>query len=516
MKKKLLVAVLAILMLGAFAACSITQVSAMAFSVAPASYYKVDDSVDAGQFTVQVDMEDGSSREFALTNSLLTVQGLVDGKLDTSTAGQKTLRISYRGFSFTFTYTVLGGGAMLPAWTSSAATAAEMVEGKAYTGTFSATTAVTVDTAEELAGFMVLCNGLGETYTGTLTLAANIDLGGNQWVPIKNFGGTFNGNNYTVSNLTIINTNNQVNMENQGLFGEVSDSATFQNVTLDGFYIEETNNQAMTSKNYGALIGAVGNVPSIEVTVDNVTVTNATLKGTARLGGIIGYVYSNSQVVKVSNCYVQGSFTSINPVTVTTEDGEGDKVGGIIGQANGQNQTITNCTVLVQLAGTRDIGGIVGFLNNGTVSGCTVLNGSTLRASVAGGMLITKGTRNVGGIIGSVQGIATLGEENEVEDGVIMETNSMYDYSNHSTLFGGFRAAGCVFYRDMCYSLTKNAENNNYAVFTEATEDRPADASRYNTSENKTTEAIEAFMKAQTKAQTELNSAYSQAEVVEG
>ena len=507
MKKKLLVAVLAILMLGAFAACSITQVSAMAFSVAPnATYEKTDTpSVAASQFKVQVDMEDGSSREFALDNSLLTVQGLVNGCLDTTTVGQKTLRVSYRGFSFTFTYTVLGEGTTLTPWT----------DGLTVQEDYDPAENVSIGTAEGLAQFMVNCNAKG--FTATLTLTANIDLGGKQWVPIENFGGTFEGGNYTVSNLTIINTDNTEKLENQGLFGAISATSTFRNVTLDNFYIEETNNQAMTSKNYGALIGTVTNTGDLTVTVENVTVTNAVIKGTARLAGIIGYVFdsSHNQVVSVSNCYVQGSFTSINPVTVTTEDGEGDKVGGIIGQANGKKQTITDCTVLVQLAGTRDIGGIVGYLNNGTISGCTVLDGSALRASVAGGMLITKGTRNVGGIIGSVQGEATLGEGNEVEDGVIMETNSMYDYSNHSTLFGGFRAAGCVFYGGKCYSLTKNAENNNYAVFSE-TEERPADTSRYNTSENKTTEAIEAFMKAQTKAQTELNSAYSQAEVVEG
>ena len=455
MKKKLLVAVLAILMLGAFAACSITQVSAMAFSVAPnATYEKTDTpSVAASQFKVQVDMEDGSSREFALDNSLLTVQGLVNGCLDTTTVGQKTLRVSYRGFSFTFTYTVLGEGTMLTPWTSSAATAEEMVTGEAYTGTFSPTTDVTVDTAEELAGFMVLCNDLGETYKGTLTLTANIDLGGKQWVPIENFGGTFEGGNYTVSNLTIINTDNTEKLENQGLFGEVDNAAKFSDVTLDGFYIEETNNQAMTSKNYGALIGHIKFSTDVDIEISNITVTNATLKGTARLGGIVGQSEGSNGSLSISDCYVQGSFTSINPVTVTTDDGEGDKVGGIIGQANGQDQTIENCRVLVQLAGTRDIGGIVGFLNNGTISGCTVLNGSTLRASVAGGMLMTKGTRNVGGIVGSVQGVYNVGADNTVEDGVVRETNNMYDYSNTGLLLGGFRATGYVVLGDTYYCL---------------------------------------------------------------
>ena len=504
MKKKLLVAVLAILMLGAFAACSITQVSAMAFSVAPnATYEKTDTpSVAASQFKVQVDMEDGSSREFALDNSLLTVQGLVNGCLDTTTVGQKTLRVSYRGFSFTFTYTVLGQGSSLSKWEDEGNYDADI----AFTFNNTEET-VTIQDAADLAGFAYKLNhqeGTAQTYTGTVTLAANIDLGGKQWVPIENFGGTFEGGNYTVSNLTIINTDNTEKLENQGLFGAISATSTFRNVTLDNFYIEETNNQAMTSKNYGALIGTVTNTGDLTVTVENVTVTNAVIKGTARLAGIIGYVFDSShkQVVSVSNCYVQGSFTSINPVTVTTEDGEGDKVGGIIGQANGKNQTITNCTVLVQLAGTRDIGGIVGYLNNGTISGCTVLNGSALRASVAGGMLMTKGTRNVGGIVGSVQGVYTVGEGNTVEDGVVRETNNMYDYSNTGLLLGGFRSTGYVVFGDSYYCLISGTTET--VEFATGTGTAPT---RWNTGSNKA-DNMGDFMTAQSAALTALEEDY--------
>ncbi len=493
MKKKLLVAVLAILMLGAFAACSITQVSAMAFSVAPASYYNVDDSVDAGQFTVQVDMEDGSSREFALTNSLLTVQGLVDGKLDTSTPGQKTLRISYRGFSFTFTYTVRGEE------TGETETWADFTEGVMVD---LETNDVKVGTPQQLAAFMVACNDLSSPYIGKLTLTANIDLGGKQWVPIENFGGTFEGGNYTISNLTIINTDNTEKLENQGLFGEVDNAAKFSDVTLDGFYIEETNNQAMTSKNYGALIGHIKFSTDVDIEISNITVTNATLKGTARLGGIVGQSEGSNGSLSISDCYVQGSFTSINPVTVTTDDGEGDKVGGIIGQANGQNQAIENCRVLVQLAGTRDIGGIVGFLNNGTVSGCTVLNGSALRASVAGGMLMTKGTRNVGGIVGSVQGVYTVGADNTVEDGVVRETNNMYDYSNTGLLLGGFRATGYVVLGDTYYCLISGTTET--VEFATGTGTAPT---RWTTNNNDA-DNMGDFMTAQNEAIAKLEEAY--------
>lgn len=73
------------------------------------------------------------------------------------------------------------------------------------------------------------CKGL------TFKLTANIDLKDvTNFAPIgtgnqKSFNGTFDGGNYTISNLTINlpNTNN-----NQGLFGYVNDEATIQNVKL--------------------------------------------------------------------------------------------------------------------------------------------------------------------------------------------------------------------------------------------------------------------------------------------
>lgn len=496
MKKKLVVALLAILMLGAFAACSLTQVTAMAFSVAPASTYTLNDEVYAKDFTVQVDLDNGTSRELALNDAVLTVQGLVDGKLDTSTVGQKTLRISYRGFSFTFTYTVYDPTAEATTWEEGLEP--QTLEDK-----------ITVESAKDLAQFMVSCNSLTTNYTGTVTLAANIDLSGKQWVPINHFGGTFDGAGYTISNLTILNTNNTEKMEVQGLFGLIQSqtAVVIENVTLDNVHIEETNAQAKESKNYGAVIGTIFSGGNIDITVRKVTVTNAFIKGTGRLGGIVGFFNESAATLRISECYVQGSITSINPVTVASDDGEGDKVGGIIGQAQALSGTkqvayIQNCNVLVQLAGTRDVGGIVGYLRQGEISGCKVLAGSELRASVPGGMLITKGSRNVGGIVGTVSGIFTLGENNEVQTGVTLETNGIYEYSNTGILFSGFRGQGKVSYNGTYYYL---AEEEGLPVFKTSTSD-PTNG-LYDTASNKG-EVIASFLTEQDKMVDALEEAY--------
>ena len=79
----------------------------------------------------------------------------------------------------------------------------------------------TIDTREELAGLAYLVSE-GNNFSGkTITLTNDIDLGGDEWIPIGNaktqFAGTFDGHEYTVSNLKISEQNEYV-----GLFGYVT------------------------------------------------------------------------------------------------------------------------------------------------------------------------------------------------------------------------------------------------------------------------------------------------------
>ncbi len=82
----------------------------------------------------------------------------------------------------------------------------------------------TINTAQGLVEFQEAVNG-GNDFTGkTVTLAADIDLTGTSWAPIGGtestpFSGTFDGAEYTISNL------------NNGLFGYIS-GATIKNLNL--------------------------------------------------------------------------------------------------------------------------------------------------------------------------------------------------------------------------------------------------------------------------------------------
>ena len=61
------------------------------------------------------------------------------------------------------------------------------------------------------------------------TLAADIDLTGNEWVPIQGYTGTFDGGGKTITGLTI----NQPSTNNVGLFASIEVEGTVKNLKLD-------------------------------------------------------------------------------------------------------------------------------------------------------------------------------------------------------------------------------------------------------------------------------------------
>ena len=107
---------------------------------------------------------------------------------------------------------------------------------------------ITITTAEQLAALAVSVND-GNNYSGvTIKLGADIDLSGHNWTPIgttssNSFSGTFDGDGKTISNLTV----NLPNNYNVGLFGH--SKGTIQNVTL--------TNATVQGKNFvGGLVGS--------------------------------------------------------------------------------------------------------------------------------------------------------------------------------------------------------------------------------------------------------------------
>ncbi len=195
-----------------------------------------------------------------------------------------------------------------------------------------------ISNADELVYFALSVNKFGKTYAGeTVKLTADIDLSGKQFAPIgqtgaTEFKGVFDGQNYTIKNMTINNTDESSDCSS-GLFG----------------WIESHNN----------------NNP---VTVKNVKFDNAKVTGNHNVAVVAGYVYGTIENCEVKNSTVIG----LN----ANDDANGDKVGaiaGYIGDARVNNNKVENCTI----SGNRDVGGIVGAIHTAVLS----FNNNTIKDS---------------------------------------------------------------------------------------------------------------------------------------
>ena len=198
------------------------------------------------------------------------------------------------------------------------------------------------------------------------TLAADIDLTGQDWTPIQGYAGTFDGGGKIITGLNI----NQPTGSNVGLFASIIEGGTVKNLTLD--------NVDITAKSYaGAVAGE--NRGTIENCSVSGNVTGNGLDSDSYVGGITGQnqgtitgCYSSATVegiVYVGG--VAGQNQGIITACYATGDVEGgsEYVGGVVGQNNAR-------AILIACYATGDVegggeyaGGVVGG-NSSTVTAC--------------------------------------------------------------------------------------------------------------------------------------------------
>jgi len=272
---------------------------------------------------------------------------------------------------------------------------------------------------------------------------ANIDasatsgwFSGSGWTPIgdatNNFTGSYNGQNHTISNLTI----NRPSTNYVGLFG-YANGATLSHLNLSGFTI--TGNMMV-----GALAGR-----SYESSVSYMT-TSGSVNGYISSGGLIGNAYSgsvtNSQnAASVSgNSYIGGVIGQSSGCSVTdcrnsgAVSGSGQYIGGLIGEHT--IETVNRCanTGTVTVSSTPSyIGGLIGGIglladvthsyNNGIVNGYRFTGGLAGRNDTGNiGNCYSTGTvsgySNVGGLVGQNGGII----DNCYSSGQVSATDSWY------------------------------------------------------------------------------------------
>ena len=196
------------------------------------------------------------------------------------------------------------------------------------------------------------------------------------------FTGSFDGKGYTISNLEL-----NITGDNIGLFGYVSMGGEIRNLN-----VETDANGVYGANNVGVIVGynegaltncsATGNVTATGICIgglvgrneDGGSLTNCYATGDVDAddfaGGLVG---KNEDGGSLTNCYATG-------------DVDADyNAGGLVGQ-NEDGGSLTNCSATGDANAIYDTGGLVGF-NDGFLTNCYATGNATASISFAGGLV---------------------------------------------------------------------------------------------------------------------------------
>ncbi len=211
----------------------------------------------------------------------------------------------------------------------------------------------------------------GWDISDTYNLMEDLDLTDyGSWDPIGNhspadFTGVFEGNNHSISNLTISG-----GADYRGLFGYITNTGNVSNLILTKVNITGGNYVGgLVGENFGTIsnchvtgAGAIDGMSNIGGLIGNnngnVSGASSFVNVTATAAGVGGLIGVNQSAAGISGCSASGTVT-----------GAFDNVGGLIGSNSG-GAALTNCTASgkVEGSGTRT-GGLIGY-NTGDVTDC--------------------------------------------------------------------------------------------------------------------------------------------------
>ena len=250
----------------------------------------------------------------------------------------------------------------------------------------------------------------------------------NGWQPVgvssSAFKGIFDGNNHTISGLTI----NRPSTENVGFFGYI-DAATIKNLTVKGnveggthvggicgaavtgtfsncHFIQKGNVAVKAKvKDAGGIIGYL----SAKLTMSNCSFNGDIQGSDGSYGGLVGccassVTLSNSQAkgnITAGGCvggligYADGTLDVASNAYNGKIIGTGLYTGGIVGYIYTKEQvSLQNCIATATVQGNDNVGGVVGGYQRMAL---TEASNGIDKCSFVGKL---KGTNNVGGILG--------------------------------------------------------------------------------------------------------------------
>jgi hypothetical protein len=240
-----------------------------------------------------------------------------------------------------------------------------------------------IDTAQQLKDVIYAMNLDSGVYNDSFILTSDIDLSGfvnlniGSTTASREFAGSFDGGNHTISNVTISSPLSYV-----GLFGKTS-GATISNLNITV--------TAVSGVNYvGALIGHAFNTNISNVSVTGISANKAsTVSGTSSVGGMIGYLQRSAGTMLMTQATVS------NLTVSSSSDILGGVIGYVLGALTVSDSTADNITV--SGPSRQNVGGFVGSMSGATINRC----GVDLNSVVSAGT-------NVGGFVGNMVSGSTV------------------------------------------------------------------------------------------------------------
>lgn len=254
-------------------------------------------------------------------------------------------------------------------------------------------------------------NNNGENYR----LSRDLSFKGSEYSPITAFAASLDGNNFTLSDITI-NESGLINTNTGDIY----------NLNLDNIKVTGSSNAGILAATHNS-----GSIINCHVKNSNITTDGSPLN----VGGLIGHSKSIIKNSSVTNTIING-----------ISKGEAN-VGGLIGKVETTNSNITgsyvdnNTQISIEGGNTDRIGGFIGSFWGGNIYGC--YSNTSITSKVVAG---------IGGFIGLVQGPNT-GQAKSIKTcyAIVNIDNQSAGNTNISDFIGLCFNANCTV--SACYSL---------------------------------------------------------------
>ncbi|WP_455639575.1 hypothetical protein [Parabacteroides sp.] len=201
-----------------------------------------------------------------------------------------------------------------------------------WSGSYDSQDEFTISSAQDLAGIAKLTNADANSkdFDGkTIKLGANINLSNYDWIPIKQFKGTFDGQGYSITGLKVNETNES---KSAGFFGEIEGSSKDNPILISNLHIE---GEVSGKKECGLLAGSCTYANVVNCSVEGKVSFTRDRGSDAGTSLFIGYFPAGT----IQNCLAIGTIELTNA----------SYCGGLVGcNAKGEGVTIENCCVILK------------------------------------------------------------------------------------------------------------------------------------------------------------------------